>query len=214
MGRAKTIRRGSQANAAADLRKIAARARKLADETAPKVTMKQIWEASFSAAKDENDGYIRTGQTARRLGVIDKERADVIVLAGLWGILSDRVISDKALKQISQGAKARKIAFEIFPSDDQELVKLEAAVEAAAKAHGLKDDEDWPAGEEPEEVKKFRAAYTEHVKSSFARLLTAWDRRLKRIITDVCQEQGEGNLAGAVLAEVANMPHGIRGQVK
>ena len=219
MSKAKAIRREGQANAAADLRKIAARARKLADGIAPKTSLKQIWDASFSAADDENEGYIRTGQTARRLGIIDKEKAAVIILAGIYGVLEDRVASDKALKQIILTAKATVTALEIFPSDDPELIKIEKAIEAAAKAHGLKEDEDWPDGEEPEDVKKLIAAYsarfpTPAQRVSYERLSSAWNRRLKRIVSDVLQEHGEGELADAVMADLAGMgKKGIRGQV-
>ena len=63
---------------------------------------------------------------------------------------------------------------------DAELARISADIEKQEKEYGLKEDEDWPAGEAPENVEALRAVYNE---------------RCHQITIDVMREHGEDEIA-------------------
>jgi hypothetical protein len=66
------------------------------------------------------------------------------------------------------------------------LKRIDQAIKAADKAHGLKDDEEWIEGKAPDDV---------------AELYRAWGRRHDAIMVAFLREYGEADMADLRLAD-------------
>lgn len=133
------------------------------DDQVQKADAGLSWRERVLAAlanPDDEKGQIKAVQILRDAGQIDEESAFFVI-----------------------AANAGSIAFK-RGSNDAELTRINQAIKAAEKAHGLDPDEYWPLGEAPDDVEELRDAY---------------GRREDAILAAVLQEHREDGMADLFL---------------
>jgi hypothetical protein len=120
---------------------------------------------------DQNEGIIRACQIQRDAGALEADEAFFYINYFINGIAEDIYCTDAQLNRIGQ------------------------AVEAAEKAHGLKDNEYWRKGEAPDDVENLQAA---------------WNGRADAIIADFFRKHGEADMANLLLGDRASFMDRIK----